>query len=34
GISLSGEMTGLEDVGQAYESFVPESWKAVLTRRW
>ncbi|MFW5500723.1 MULTISPECIES: hypothetical protein [unclassified Maridesulfovibrio] len=34
GISLSGEMTGLEDVGKVYESFIPASWKAVLTRRW
>ncbi|WP_421904101.1 hypothetical protein [Maridesulfovibrio sp.] len=34
GISLSGEMTGLENVGQAYEALIPSRWRTVLTRRW
>ncbi|TIH14870.1 hypothetical protein D0S45_12065 [Marinifilum sp. JC120] len=33
-ISLSGKMTGLEEVGRDYEALVPASWRAVLTRRW
>ncbi|WP_239057152.1 hypothetical protein [Desulfovibrio sp. JC010] len=34
GISLSGEMTVLADVGKDYEEFIPSSWRGVLTRRW
>ncbi|WP_321400840.1 hypothetical protein [Maridesulfovibrio sp.] len=33
-ISLSGEMTGLEEVGKEYEDYIPASWRNVLTRRW
>jgi hypothetical protein len=34
GMSLSGEMIALEDIGKNYEGFIPESWRSVLTRRW
>lgn len=33
-ISLSGTMIPLEAVGSGYEEYIPESWSAVLTRRW
>lgn len=33
-IGLSGEMTRLEDVGKAYEKFIPAGWRSALTRRW
>ncbi len=33
-ISLSGHMVPLESVGRAYEEYVPEVWRAVLTHRW
>lgn len=33
-IGLSGTMTPLESVGSGYEEYIPESWGAVLTRRW
>lgn len=33
-INLSGVMVPLESVGQAYEEYIPEVWKPVLTRRW
>lgn len=34
GISLSGQMVALEEVGQGYEKLIPASWKSVLTSRW
>ncbi|SDK42412.1 hypothetical protein SAMN05660337_0404 [Maridesulfovibrio ferrireducens] len=33
-ISLSGSMIPLESIGHAYEKYIPEVWKTVLTRRW
>ncbi|WP_291330120.1 hypothetical protein [Desulfovibrio sp. UCD-KL4C] len=33
-ISLSGNMVSLESVGHAYEEYIPEVWRAVLTHRW